>query len=226
MLSEVMDAKGKLGSALARLRKLVQNSDPLPLSPTHENLWMCLNSLTLSIDGIAEATETINTLYDELKQRVDNGLGVVEKGAPRILAILPAGQTDPRLEYLACEVGIAIVAIDTNSRPPSTKTSEDPYIKFGLDLEQAPLDLTVSGRIPFIIEMCKQLNVDGVLDRYHVGCRTVVADALILQEALKQELGLPVLVMEWENFDPRAYNHEQFKHRLEVFKTIMTQHSA
>ena len=82
----------------------------MPLSPTHDNIWMCLNTLTLSIDGIAEATDAINTLYEELQERVDKGLGVVEKGAPRILAILPAGQTDPRLEHLACEVGIAIVA--------------------------------------------------------------------------------------------------------------------
>lgn len=225
MLSDIMDAKGKLHDALSRLRGLVQSSDPLPLSPTHENLWMCLNSLTLSIDGIAEATEVINSLYDELRQRVDKGLGVVEKGAPRVLAILPAGQTDPRLEHLACEVGIAIVALDTNSTAHFNKVSENPYMKFGLQLEQAPLDLTITGRIPFIIEQCKKLNIDGVLDRYHVGCRSVVADALIIKEAVKKELGLPVLVMEWENFDPRAYNHEQFKRRLEVFLTMMIKSS-
>jgi benzoyl-CoA reductase/2-hydroxyglutaryl-CoA dehydratase subunit BcrC/BadD/HgdB len=226
MLNDVMEAKGKLGNALGRLRELVRSSDPLPLSPTHENLWMCLNSLTLSIDGIAEATEVINSLYDELRQRVDKGIGVVEKGAPRVLAILPAGQTDPRLEHLACEVGIAIVALDTNTPAPFKKTSENLYMKFGLQLEQAPLDLTIAGRIPSIIEQCKNFHIDGVLDRYHVGCRTVVADALIISEAIKKELGLPVLVMEWENFDPRAYNHVQFKRRLEVFKSMMAKSSS
>ena len=99
-------------------------------------------------------------------------------------------------------------------------------MRFGLQLEQAPLDLTLTGRIPFIIEQCKKLNVDGVLDRYHAGCRSVVADALIIEEAVKKELGLPVLVMEWENFDPRVYNHEQFRSRLEVFKAMMRKNSA
>jgi len=226
MLSDAMDAKERLGDALGRLRELVESSDPLPLSPSHENIWMCLNSLTLSMEGIAEATEAINTLYEELSQRVARGLGVVEKGAPRVLAILPAGQTDPRLEYLACEVGIAIVALDTNSEAPYKKRSKNPYMRFGLQLEQAPLDLTLTGRIPFIIEQCKKLNVDGVLDRYHAGCRSVVADALIIEEAVKKELGLPVLVMEWENFDPRVYNHEQFRSRLEIFKAMMRKNSA
>jgi benzoyl-CoA reductase/2-hydroxyglutaryl-CoA dehydratase subunit BcrC/BadD/HgdB len=64
--------------------------------------------------------------------------------------------------------------------------------------------------------------VDGVLDRYHVGCRAVVGDALIIEQAIQKELGIPVLVLEWENFDPRVYNHEQFKSRFEAFKTMMT----
>jgi hypothetical protein len=49
---------------------------------------------------------------------------------------------------------------------------------------------------------------------------------LIIEEAVKKELGLPVLVMEWENFDPRVYNHEQFRSRLEVFKAMMRKNSA
>ena len=212
--------------ALRRLRDLVETNDPLPLSPTHENIWMCLNALTLSIDGIGEATEAINTLYDELKVRVDKGLGVVEKGAPRVLAILPAGQTDPRLEYLACEVGIAIVAIDMSLKPPFQETSEDPYVTYGFGSQQHSLGFTLRGRIPLIIEGCKRLRIDGVLDRFHAGCRAVAADALIIEEAVKKELGIPVLVLDWENFDPRIYDHKGYMRRLEIFKTMMTNKSA
>jgi benzoyl-CoA reductase/2-hydroxyglutaryl-CoA dehydratase subunit BcrC/BadD/HgdB len=226
MVREVQDAKGKLDKAFSRLRKLVGHADPLPLSPAHENIWMCLNSLTLRIDDIEEAVKAINMLYDELQERVAKGLGVVEKGAPRVLAILPAGQTDPRLEHLACEVGIAIVGTDMTLATPIKDTSEDPYIKFGLATQQRSLGLTLHQRIPYIIEGCKQLNIDGVLDRYHVGCRSVAADALLIEEAVKKELGIPVLVLEWENFDPRAYNHEQFKSRFEVFKEMMKSKSA
>ena len=226
MIREVQEAKDRLDDALRRLRELIENSDPLPLSPTHENIWMCLNSLTLSIDGIAEATEAIDTLYEELQERVAKGRGVVEKGAPRVLAILPAGQTDPRLEYLACEVGIAIVAIDFPLPAPFEDISKDPYMKFALMQQQNSLGFTLRGRIPLIIEACRKLNVDGVLDRFHVGCRSVTADALIIEEAVKKELGIPVLVMEWENFDPRVYNHEQFKSMLEAFKAVMMRSSA
>ena len=226
MLSEVLDAKSKLDTVLGRLKDLVASSDPLPLSPTHENIWMCLNSLTLSLDGLAEAVDAIETLYEELQERVDKGLGVVEKGAPRILAILPAGQTDPRLEHLACEVGIAIAALDTGFKLPYKVTTKDPYMRFAMGSQQAEMHTSLPIRISLIIEGCKRLKVDGVLDRFHVGCRMVAGDAMLIENAIKKELGIPVLLMEWENFDPRSYNHEDYKRRFEVFKAMMTKKSG
>ena len=70
-------------------------------------------------------------------------------------------------------------------------------------------------------DACKRLHVDGVLDHYHVGCRSVAGDALIIKDAITKELGIPVLLLEWDKFDPRVYNHEQFKTRLELFKSMI-----
>jgi benzoyl-CoA reductase/2-hydroxyglutaryl-CoA dehydratase subunit BcrC/BadD/HgdB len=221
MLLEVQDARSKLDKALGRVRGLVASSIPLPLSPTHGNIWMCLGGLTLSIDGLAEAVDVCDTLYEELQERVARGIGVVEKDDPRVLATLPMGQTDPRLEHLACEVGIAIVGTDADIDVPSQETSEDPYMKFGLASQLGVMHLAPGKRIPLIIEECKRLNIDGVLDRYHVGCRAVAGDAVLIESAIKEELGIPVMLLEWENFDPRVYKHEEYKGRLEIFKTMM-----
>jgi hypothetical protein len=45
---------------------------------------------------------------------------------------------------------------------------------------------------------------------------------MIINDAVTKDLGIPALLMEWENFDPRTYKHEQYKQRLEVFKAIMS----
>jgi hypothetical protein len=226
MLLEVQDAKGKLSEAFGRVRGLIESSASLPLSPAHENIWMCLNVLALSIDGITEATVAIDTLYEELRERVAKGLGIVEKEAPRVLATLPMGQTDPRLEYLTCEVGIAIVATDRNLEVSIKETSEDPYMRFGIAMQLGAMHMPLGLRIPLIIEGCKKLNIDGVLDRYHVGCRAVAGDALLIENAVNKELGIPVMLLEWENFDPRVYKHEEYKKRLEIFKTMMVNRSS
>ena len=79
----------------------------------------------------------------------------------------------------------------------------------------------LGGRIAIVLDMCRRLKVDGVLNHYHLGCRYVVGDALILRDAILKELGIPVLMVEWDNFDPRSYNHEQYEAKLETFRAMM-----
>jgi benzoyl-CoA reductase/2-hydroxyglutaryl-CoA dehydratase subunit BcrC/BadD/HgdB len=227
MLGELLDARSKLDDALDKLRELIQSSDPLPISPTHDALWMCLDWLALRVeDRLPDAIDAINTVYEELRERVNKGLGVVEKGAPRILAMLPPQHSDPRLEHLVTELGMAIVALDAYFSVPSGGVTKDPYVTMSSDVIRNSLYTSLTRRISLLIEVCKRLNVDGVLNRFHVGCRTVAGDALIIKNALEKELGIPVLLLEYESFDPRVYNHEQLKRRLEVFKTMLIKKSG
>ncbi len=226
MVREILGIKRKFASGLKKIRELVQWSDPLPISPTVDNLIMWGSQLPLPADDLLASIGALETLYEELRERVEKGVGVVEKGAPRVLAVLPPHHTDPRLEHLINEVGIAIVGTDgefsagQGAQSAGGSGPEDPYIAMSQNLHSSML-YHVGGRIAIILDACKRLRVDGVLDRFHVGCRTVAGDAFVIKEAVSRELGLPALLLEWENFDPRVYNHEQFKTMLETFKTMM-----
>ena len=226
LLFEVQEAKSEMLRALGRVKDLVTNSNPLTISPAHENIWMCLNSLSLNITEIAEATEVLNQLYGELKERTAKGVGIVEKDAPRVLATLPMGQTDPRLEHLASELGIAIVANDVIFSEPLPKNTKDPFLNLCLVFQHGMMSMPVGKRISMLIEGCKRLKIDGVLDRYHVGCRSVAADALLIEKVVKKELGIPVMTLEWENFDPRVFRPEEYKRQLEGFKAMMLSSAA
>lgn len=221
LLLEVQDVKSKFEEALGRVKSVLENSIPLTISPAHDNIFMCLNGLSLSISEIKEAIGVLNLLHDELKQRIDKGIGIVGKEAPRILAMCPMGQTDPRLEQLACELDIAIVAIDVYFSPPPPKNTGDPYLDYFLKIQNAGMSLPVGEKISLIVEGCKRLKIEGVLNRYHVGCRAVAGDALLIESAIRKELGIPVMLLEWENFDPRVYKEEEYKRRLEAFKVMM-----
>jgi benzoyl-CoA reductase/2-hydroxyglutaryl-CoA dehydratase subunit BcrC/BadD/HgdB len=221
MFQEMLDARAELDNAVGKLRHLIENSDPLTISAPHENLLMVLYALTLSInDGLPQAIDAINTLREELQERVDKGMGVVWKGAPRILALLPAHHGDPRLDHLVGELGMAIVACDPGFMVPYPGSPKDPYAMMSLHL-QGSLATSLPRRVRLIIEGCKRLKIDGILNRYHVGCRAVAGDPLIIGDAVGKELGIPVLTLEWENFDPRVYNHEQYKRRLELFRMML-----
>jgi benzoyl-CoA reductase/2-hydroxyglutaryl-CoA dehydratase subunit BcrC/BadD/HgdB len=226
MLWEVLRARGSYTRVVAKLRELLRSSDPLPISATHEALWHSFGTAALSIDNLQSPIDAINTLYEEVQKKVDKGLGVVKKGAPRILAIMPPSGSDPRLEHLMGQVGIALVAAETGLFPPDGRGRpdggefKDPYEQMSLYLRASHVT-NLRERISILIGLCKRLNLDGVLARFHAGCRSVAGDAIMIKNAITKELGIPVLLLEWENFDPRVYNHEQYKRRFEVFETMM-----
>ena len=226
MLWEVLRVKAGFAAAVDKLHNLIRSSDPVPIGSTHDNLLMWLSPVPLSIDNLLVATDAVNTLQKELQERVDRGVGAVEKGSPRIFAILPSHHADPRLEHLVNEVGMAIVATDTEFTATSgisvssAEPPKDPYEAMSQYL-QSSLLLHLNGRISIILEACKRLHVEGVLNHYHVGCRSVAGDAFIIKDEITKKLGIPVLSLEWENFDPRVYHHEQYKTRLELFKSTI-----
>jgi len=231
MLWEVMDAREGFGDASLKVHRLIESSDPLPMSSTHQVLYYRLGTSSSSVDDVPSQTDAMNTLYEELQERVKQGVGAVEKGAPRILGILPAHESDPRLEQLLDEVGIATVAPEGRFYPPDGRrtlgreTPKDPYEVLCSHLYTSMYQ-TPKARVPILIEVCKRLKVDGVLNRYHAGCRSVAGDAFAIKDGITRELGIPVLSLEWENFDPRCYDHEQYKKRFEVFKTMLLSRKA
>jgi benzoyl-CoA reductase/2-hydroxyglutaryl-CoA dehydratase subunit BcrC/BadD/HgdB len=218
---DALEVRSKFDNAIARVQNLIHSSDPLPLSPTHDNIWMCMSSLTFNKETIVEAIDVANTLYKEVQELVNKGVAAVPKGSPRVLGEVFAHHADPRLEHLACELGIALIAGNSAVMMQFDKKQEDPYKVMSRDWG-AGLSAGLTIKIPMHIDMCRRMHIDGLLNRYHVGCRTVAGDALLIQKAVEKELNIPALLLEWENFDPRVYNHEEYKRRLEVFKTMMT----
>lgn len=219
MIWDALAAKGALIHVLQQITELIETSDPMPISATHHSLFMSLVAMTFTRQTMPLAVDAARTLLAELQARIDDGIGVLPKGAPRVLGILPCHHADPRLEHLAGEMGVALAALDIGFESPYPDTPSDPYEIVSLHLQQA-LASSLSVRSRLIADGCRKLNIDGVLNRYHVGCRTVAGDALMIDHVSKN-LGIPALLLEWENFDPRVYAHEPYQKRFELFKMMM-----
>ncbi|MFP3976165.1 MAG: 2-hydroxyacyl-CoA dehydratase [Dehalococcoidia bacterium] len=228
MLWEQLEARKALMGNISQIRDLIEHGDPLAISPTHyiylENLPRLAASNSEFLRGAVEAT---SILLDEVQQRIDKGVGAVDRGAPRILSSHPALASDPRLDHLITEMGIALVANEGGAlfppdggHTPPVFEPKDPYEGMSMSLHMSLLQ-SLRARANILVEAGKRLKVDGTLCLTHVGCRTVVGDSLMVKRALAEELGLPVLYIEYEGFDPRVYNHEKLKRELELFKTML-----
>jgi hypothetical protein len=230
MLRDALYARRELDNTVIKIQDLIEYSDPLPISTTYDALVRYLGRhVPFSNHDLPDAIDALNTLYEELQERVSKGVGVIEKGAPRILAFTPSHYTDPRPEHLMVQAGIATVGTAFGLCPPdgrrrslSTSVVKDPYEAISIGTQNSLPDQPLKIRIATLIGACQRLNIDGILDRYHVGCRTIAGDAIIIEDALSKQLGVPVLIQAFDDFDPRSYDEEQFKRKLEVFKTMIT----
>jgi benzoyl-CoA reductase/2-hydroxyglutaryl-CoA dehydratase subunit BcrC/BadD/HgdB len=222
MLRASMNSRKDLAVAMGKLADLVHNHDPLLLRPANDMISTVLFELPLSDDAMPEAIEAIEKTYEELQAKAESGRGVLEKGAPRIIAPLPMHQSDPRLEHLINEMGIALVPSPFSSPPPlpAIKEDEDPYVVMSGG-NHPPMDSTLRAKIPALAGACHKMNIDGLLNRFHVGCRMMTGEAILNKEAVEKTAAIPVLLLDWDSFDPRIFNHERYRRRLEVFKTMM-----
>lgn len=228
MLWDAINARNKVKQEMRTIQNLMDTADPPPISTTHEMLWNSLGTLPWSIPNLQKPAAVIIDIANDLQKRVEKGEGALPKGSPRILSLLPQHYTDPRWENLLREVGIAAVSSELGFFPLhgmrypdfDDEKSQDPY-KFLAFLLHTSLAQNLSARTSIIIEACRQLHVDGVIGKFHVGCRINIADAILIKNALMEELGIPVLLLEWEGFDPRVYNDDQHRKQMELFKSIL-----
>lgn len=156
-------------------------------------------------------------------------MNVKSKGAPRVLSLLPSHYTDTRWAFLPYEYGMAVVSTENGFYSPHAARApemthdklKDPYERM-LQYLNNSLHQSLSARVSTIIEACGSLKVDGVLNRYHVGCRIHIPDLNIMKGAITEQLGIPVLQLEWEGFDPRTCDEEFYRKQLDSFSNILS----
>jgi benzoyl-CoA reductase/2-hydroxyglutaryl-CoA dehydratase subunit BcrC/BadD/HgdB len=213
-----------------KLETMVCHSDPLPLSMTTLWYFYIMLSVIVRPENRARRKDALKTLIAETEERIKQGEGVTEKGAPRIILGAVPSMVDPSLDGLIRELGLSIPLAECQCSPPDAdfmpktgdpNTPMDPYVGLARLFLASPIVGNLSTRIPNLIKACKRYNIDGVILLLHYSCRPFATDALMVKDALKKELGIPVLVLEGDIYDPRYYTKEQLRTRIESFAELL-----
>jgi benzoyl-CoA reductase/2-hydroxyglutaryl-CoA dehydratase subunit BcrC/BadD/HgdB len=209
---------------------MVCDSNPTALTMTTLWYFYIMLAVILRPQNRLLRKDALETLIAETEERIKKGIGVSEKGAPRILLGAVPSMVDPSIDGLIREVGLSLPLTESQCWVPDAgffpdmgdmNAPMDPYVGLAMLFMAHPIVGNLSTRIPNVIKAVKKYDIEGVILLLHYSCRPFATDALMVKDALKKELNIPVLVLEGDVYDPRYYTKEQLRTRIESFAELV-----
>ena len=210
---------------------LLLKTDPIPISQVDLNLlhW----ATVICFQDYDELIKACSILLEETKERVNKGIGVLEKGAPKVFFAGVSSISDPSLVKMLEDLGVGVNSTEYQVFGPEG----GPRLNLGDVGELAKLgpyqiiarifskNNVFGGLAPQIETLKKAFRywmVDGVLWYLQTNCRTYSTSALMIKDAIRKETpDLPFMILEGDVYDPRSYSTEQLRVRLETFADMV-----
>ncbi len=212
---------GRLYMAINELNQYL-TADPVPLSVVDSQM---IFNIPLGCTGVAmeEGPEAIESLVKEVRTRVEQEIGVVAKGSPRVITLLHSF-VDPVVNRLIEDVGLA-VPINIALLSPPKPAEPHPFPTLGEKrAEQAMAGGAYHSTYGWIKRSTAGLDaarVDGVIWSYPFSCRPLVCTSKLAKLEIEKEFGLPTLLLEMDLYDSRNYSAASLRTRLETFAEML-----
>ena len=226
-LMEAMGTIMEYQTLVGQLGELVA-SDPQPIRTAIQN--MCTPIITASTGrSVQWAMQGMRTLIEEARARIESGVGVLPKGAPRVMVFVP-NFADPRIANMMEDCGLAIPACYINYYP--IVQPEGRAIN--------PMDYQTPGEFLAASEMLNGMfhstfgsaekirlvsefapNIDGIVYQYFYHCRPSGIQSHTIKKYLQESTGKPVLSLESDIWDSRDHSAESMRVRFETFAEML-----
>ena len=209
-----------LARAIAQFQELVA-ADPMPISSAGVELAMMLAAASTG-RARNEGPEAIKTLCQDVKQRVEKGIGVVEKGAPVVMIFLPSF-SDPSISHMMEDTGLAIRVIPSSLTLSVEKPTPQPTLGEEIADRQLKMGAYHSsfGVVKIVETAVNALKVDGLLWTYLYNCRPMALTSHFLKKWVEESTGVPTMSLEMDIYDSRSYGAGSLRTKVEAFAEML-----
>jgi benzoyl-CoA reductase/2-hydroxyglutaryl-CoA dehydratase subunit BcrC/BadD/HgdB len=167
-------------------------------------------------------------IYRDIKQRVERGQGTLSGGGRERYRLLFEGIPfwyRMRFMYdLARYNAVVTYEPYTYAFAPPKPVGKD-YAETLREVARIMMDLPYSynleKRIVYFEQAIRDYKIDGVILHENLSCRPSSTGMIDLKSAIQEDLGVPVLILQCDMNDPRAYSDAQMKTRIESFIELM-----
>ena len=174
--------------------------------------------------GTQIAVDFLTKVRDEVKERAENGIGVIEDEKLRLFwDNIPLWYNMGLFNYFE-KMGGVIVA-ETYSAAWSLRLDKDhPFETLALkSLKSYPLVSCVSieKRKEMVMKACENYSIDGAILHRNKSCPPITLGQMDIQRALNDKLGIPSLIIDGDHMDGRNFSMAQFETRADAFMEML-----
>jgi len=220
-MHEAMNTSRQLFSALGRLTYQMM-ADPVPISAVVSGMALNLAAASTGI-SMSEGPDAINILCQEVQQRVDAGIGITVKGAPRVLNFA-VPFSDPEITHMMERAGLALAASFVTV-PPGKRDPSLCFETLGEELAEAAMRggayHSTYGFAKRFAQAANVLKMDGVIWGYQYNCRPLALGSHLFKQVIEEEAGVPTLSLEMDLYESRSYSAEALRTRVEAFAEML-----
>jgi benzoyl-CoA reductase/2-hydroxyglutaryl-CoA dehydratase subunit BcrC/BadD/HgdB len=223
MVREANSRARDLRKRCKKIADLIVNADPALIG--FDNIAALFRAANWLVNPTTygKTEEVIDLCYRGLKERADRGEGVVAKGAPRVAVYKVCG--DPTVVRGIEKLGLAVIADNTGIMAPKREEFQSKYEDFWYQGIELFVRMGV-GYPSRQVEFFGDLNIDGVIYNYPVGCRDQCISPMKVRDVLTKKLGIPVLLLEFDHVETRLYSVESIINRVEPFAEMLKEIKA
>ncbi len=179
----------------------------------------------VSLRGLPVALEYYRTLLEELRDRVDRGVGALREERKRLMWDNIAIWYKVRdLSDLFAERGMNFVtATYTNAWAETISHMDDqrPLESMARVYSLVILNNNLNHRLELMERLIREYRVDGLVIHSARSCKPYSVGQYDLKRLLMERLSLPSVIIEADITDFRVYSEEQTRTRLEAFFEAM-----
>jgi benzoyl-CoA reductase/2-hydroxyglutaryl-CoA dehydratase subunit BcrC/BadD/HgdB len=232
-LKEVVARSYRLTELHIEIDKLVANV-PCPLSPE------CFSGTLVAIrllPGTQKGIDFLTELRDELKERVDKGIGAIENERFRVLWSSFTPFFDPTLmSFMQQKYGAVSVAdmlstwrVDANLNAKWMLDPEDPLGNLAYRTVLAPGNCQYSSGIDVgavLSDKCRRFKVDAAIFNNNWGCKTGAGYGPIIKDELMRQVKVPTLTLHCDVLDHTFISRAEIESQMDSFFEMLEMSKA
>jgi benzoyl-CoA reductase/2-hydroxyglutaryl-CoA dehydratase subunit BcrC/BadD/HgdB len=170
--------------------------------------------------GTREAVEFLTQVRDEVRERAQNKIGVIEEEQIRLFWDNIPPWYNLRLLRTFEKMGGVVVAETYSSAWSIRLTDDDPIKALArkslLSYSQVSC-VSIKKRRDDVLRACRDYAIDGAILHRNKSCAPITLGQMDIQKALEKELGIPSVLIDGDHMDERNFSRGQFQMRAEAF---------